>query len=91
MPENESICDPAQLDSISAFVKARCLVQAQEKITAKDLFDAYVIWCDREGCEFMAQRSFGMRLTALGFERRRRGKGKHWWIGIDLTGSQVMA
>ena len=31
LPENESICDPAQLDSISAFVKARCLVQAQEK------------------------------------------------------------
>ena len=39
----------------------------------------------------MAQRSFGMRLTALGFERRRRGKGKHWWMGIDLTESQVMA
>jgi hypothetical protein len=32
-----------------------------------------------------------MRLTALGFERRRRGKGKHWWMGIALTESQVKA
>jgi hypothetical protein len=91
LPENERISDLVQLDSISAFVKARCLVHSQEKIIAKDLFDAYVIWCDREGYDLMAQRSFGMRLTALGFERRRRGKGKHWWIGIDLTESQVMA
>ena len=89
--ENEGISDLAELDSISAFVQARCLVHAQEKIIAKDLFDAYVSWCDRGGYELMAQRSFGMRLTALGFERRRRGKGKHWWMGIDLTESQVMA
>ena len=91
LPENEVIPDLAQLDSISAFVEARCLVHTQEKIIAKDLFDAYVSWCEREGYELMAQRSFGMRLTALGFERRRRGKGKHWWMGIDLTESQVMA
>ena len=90
-PETEVIPDLAQLDSISAFVEARCLVHTQEKIIAKDLFDAYVSWCEREGYELMAQRSFGMRLTALGFERRRRGKGKHWWMGIDLTDSQVMA
>jgi hypothetical protein len=91
LPENEGIPDLAQMDSISAFVEARCLVHAQEKIIAKDLFDAYVSWCDREGYGLMAQRRFGMRLTALGFERRRRGKGKHWWMGIDLTESQVMA
>lgn len=91
LPENEAIADAVQLDSISSFVEARCLVNAEEMIIAKDLYDAYVSWCQRESYELMAQRSFGMRLTALGFERRRRGKGKHWWMGINLTESQVMA
>ncbi|MDA0735144.1 MAG: primase-like DNA-binding domain-containing protein [Chloroflexi bacterium] len=91
LPGNDGISDAVQLDSISSFVEARCLVDAREMIIAKDLYEAYAGWCDREGYELMAQRSFGMRLTAMGFERRRRGKGKHWWMGIDLTESQVMA
>ena len=33
----------------------------------------------------VSQRSFGMQLTAMGFQRRRRGRGKHWWDGIKLA------
>ena len=36
------------------------------------------------GREPLPQRTFGMQLTAQGFQRRRRGKGKHWWTGIGL-------
>ncbi|HEU0020800.1 MAG TPA: primase-like DNA-binding domain-containing protein [Dehalococcoidia bacterium] len=90
-PENDGVSDAGQLDSVSSFVEMRCLVNTPEMIIAKDLYDAYVRWCESEGYEMMAQRSFGMRLTALGFARRRRGKGKHWWVGIDLTEHQVMA
>jgi hypothetical protein len=91
LPENYGVADAVQLDSISSFVEARCLVNDQEMIIARDLYDAYLGWCSREGCQIEAQRSFGMRLTALGFERRRRGKGKHWWMGIALTECQVEA
>jgi len=90
-PEYDEISDAVQLDSISSFVEARCLVEDQGMIIAKDLYDAYLGWCESEGYEIMAQRSFGMRLTAMGFERRRRGKGKHWWMGIDLIERQVLA
>jgi hypothetical protein len=87
--EDDGISDAVQLDSISYFVETRCLVNDQEMIIARDLYDAYQGWCEKEGYQVMAQRSFGMRLTALGFERRRRGKGKHWWMGIALTERQV--
>jgi hypothetical protein len=88
---SDKASDALQLDSIASFVAASCLVNSQEMIIAKDLYEAYVRWCQREGYEIMAQRSFGMRLTALGFERRRRGKGRHWWMGVALTERQVVA
>jgi phage/plasmid-associated DNA primase len=51
---------------------------------AKELYEAYVAWCEQRGLEPLAQRSFGMALTSRGFERRRRGRGKHWWLGVGL-------
>lgn len=74
-------------DSIASFVENRCIVSADKMTIAKELYDAYLAWCREGGYEPVVQRSFGMRLTALGYQRRRRGRGRHWWLGIGLANS----
>ncbi len=72
-------------DSVTAFVADCGVVGSTEMIIATDLYATYQKWCREEGNEPLGQRNFGMRLTALGFERRRRGRGRHWWVGIGLA------
>ena len=82
--------DPAPLpgpfpDSASAFVSARGVVTPQAMIIAGELFSDYLTWCRDTRWEPLSQRSFGMRLTALGFDRKRRARGRHWWVGLELA------
>ena len=72
-------------DPTEGFLKERCVTSPSAMIIAKDLYSAYADWCQSRGQEPLVQRSFGMKLTGMGFQRRRRGRGRHWWIGIKLT------
>ncbi len=72
-------------ESAAAFVSARGVVAPEAMIIAKELYDDYLTWCRETGQEPLPQRSFGMRLTSLGFERKRRARGRHWWIGLGLA------
>ncbi len=72
-------------DSVEGFISTRCQLGESFRSTAKDLYASYVVWCKETEQQPVAQRSFGMRLTGLGLERRRRGRGKHWWEGIRLA------
>ena len=72
------------LADIPAFLSDRCQVGEDAKVIAKGLYLAYRDWCRQRGEEPLAQRSFGMQLTAQGFQRQRRGKGRHWWTGLGL-------
>lgn len=78
-------------DSVETFVNTRCELGERLRSTAKDLYASYVGWCNETGKQPVAQRSFGMRLTSLGLERRRRGRGKHWWEGIRLVDRPELA
>ncbi len=69
---------------VSAFMEETCVVGDEEMVLAGDLFNAYVEWCGEQGAEPVGQRRFGMYLTAAGLERKRRGRGKHWWMGLGL-------
>ena len=72
---------------VSAFVEETCVVGDEEMVLAGDLFNSYVEWCGAQGAEPVGQRRFGMYLTAAGLERKRRGRGKHWWMGVGLKGA----
>ena len=72
-------------DSAAAFVSTRGMVAPDVMIIAKELYSNYLTWCQETGWEPLSQRSFGMRLTRLGFGRKRRGRGHHWWIGLGLA------
>jgi hypothetical protein len=87
LSESESPEARRSSDQVADFVETRCVVSSKELIIAKDLYDAYMDWCQEVSQEPLAQRSFGMRLTTLGFQRRRRGRGRHWWLGVGLKKS----
>jgi hypothetical protein len=70
---------------VARFVDVQCEVGGSNLILAKDLYEGFQTWCRNTGQDDVSQRSFGMQLTAMGFQRRRRGRGKHWWDGIRLV------
>jgi uncharacterized peroxidase-related enzyme len=71
-------------DSLTRFVEDRCVVSPGESSAANALYVAYLRWCDELGQPPLLQRNFGLGLTRLGFNRRRRGGGRHWWLGVGL-------
>jgi hypothetical protein len=70
---------------VAPFIGAQCMAGPEARCTAKELYAGYVDWCRDTGRVPVVQRSFGMGLTKLGFNRRRRGRGRHWWEGIELA------
>ncbi len=74
---------------VARFIAQQCDLGRQNLITAKELYAGFQQWCRERGQDDVSQRSFGMQLTAIGLQRRRRGRGKHWWQGISLSGSTI--
>ena len=70
---------------VDQFVAERCETGSGRRILAGELYEGFAEWCRRDEDRTVSQRSFGMRLTALGLKRKRRGHGKHWWEGIRLA------
>ena len=79
---------PDAADPVGLFVSARCQMGQGFRSLAKDLYASYVDWCGDTDRSPGPQRNFGLRLSSLGLERRRRGRGKHWWEGIKLTANE---
>ena len=67
------------------FIEECCMVEAGQSATARDLYIAYLRWCDDNDHQPLRQRDFGMTLAQLGYRRQRRGRGRHWWTGIGLN------
>ncbi len=77
-----------QDDQVAQFIAEMCSVRTEAQTIAGGLYADYLEWCRETGQTALVQRSFGMRLTQLGFTRRRRGRGRHWWQGIALADSR---
>ncbi|MDA0262927.1 MAG: primase-like DNA-binding domain-containing protein [Chloroflexi bacterium] len=88
--QQETLATPPPAAAVDAavarFVAERCKLGSQNLVIAKDLYADFQEWCRGSGLDDVSQRSFGMQLTAMGLQRRRRGRGKHWWDGIRLSG-----
>ena len=66
------------------FVYQRCSLGSQYSASAKDLYAEFQEWCKETGTYCPSQRGFGMQLTAMGLQRKRRNGGTHWWEGIRI-------
>ncbi len=67
---------------IDHFVADVCATGAEAMSPAGDLYASYARWCLDQGYLAHSQRKFGLELRARGYQRKRRGKGKHWWLGV---------
>ena len=74
----------SSVSDVITYILERCQVGDEHRVIAKGIYQDYASWCHLRGEEPLAQRSFGMQLTAQGFQRQRRGKGRHWWMGLGL-------
>ena len=84
--QDGSIAPDSAGNPIDRFVVERCETGEGNRILAGELYAGFLEWHRNAGQEPISQRAFGMRLTALGLRRKRRGHGKHWWEGIRLAG-----
>ena len=73
-----------EASALPRFIEECCLVEPGQSATARDLYIAYLRWCDDNDHQPLRQRDFGMTLTQLGYCRQRRARGRHWWTGIGL-------
>ena len=67
---------------IEDFVADVCSTGSEVMSLAGDLYASYAQWCLDQGYLAHSQRKFGLELKARGYQRKRRGKGKHWWLGV---------
>ena len=83
---------PEVLLQMSEFTSECCTMSDDQACTARDLYVAYLQWCDLNQHPPALQRNFGLGLRQMGFRRRRRSHGKHWWLGLSVDtedGSQL--
>ena len=86
--------DPKQFPSVDpesavTFVSTQMVTNPDNMVLAKELYSSYITWCELECIKPLTQRSFGIQLTNMGFSRKRRGKGHHWWTGLKLDDHQA--
>ncbi len=74
---------------LAGFLEARCTLVPDSYTIAAELYQNYLGWCEDAGQHPLVQRSFGIQLTKLGFTRKRRGRGRHWWKGLESVKSSV--
>ena len=72
---------------LAGFLEARCVLGPDSYTIASELYRNYLGWCEDTGQQALVQRSFGIQLTRLGFTRKRRGRGRHWWKGLEADKS----
>jgi putative DNA primase/helicase len=74
----------SEMDILGSFLAESCVQRPTSTATAKQLYFAYVQWCEGNGEHPLGQRNFGMRLSERGFDRRRGTGNVHIWHGIGL-------
>ncbi len=72
---------------IGRFVEECCETADKHAATARELYIAYLRWCDEHDQKPLRQRDFGINLSEMGFVRQRKARGRHWWISIALSGN----
>lgn len=76
-----------EMGAVDDFVANACATGSRAMALAGELYTSYARWCLDNGYLAHSQRKFGLELTARGYERKRRGKGKHWWMGVQCLES----
>ncbi len=74
---------------VAAFVRAECVVGPGRRVWVENLYDAWKLWCEREGRTLVStKQAFGRDLAAAvsGISRRRGTSDMPFYEGIELKG-----
>lgn len=73
----------AEMDDLGNFLLDRCEQESRHMVYNKNLFAAYLDWCDAEGLKALSQKTFTLYMKERGFMNRTTNKGKIW-LGLKL-------
>lgn len=77
---------PPAEGSVGLFVRAGCAAGEDLKADARDLYEAYVRWCQAGGLTPVSRGAFGRAMKRLGVLTSRHGRsGRVFYRGIGLT------
>jgi putative DNA primase/helicase len=71
-------------DVFAAWLDECCVVQANTKHAAGDLYANYKRWAAGNAERELTQTEFGKRMAARGFEKTRGHGGLRLWVGVTL-------
>jgi putative DNA primase/helicase len=74
----------AEMDTLGKFLEEKCSINKRADAAAKDLYAAYLQWCEGNGERGVTQRVFSVRLIEKGFQNQRTRAG-YVWLGIGLN------
>jgi phage/plasmid-associated DNA primase len=77
----------AHNDFLNDFLKEMCVVDPDEKVPVKAVWDAYKDWCEGQGEEPAQGRTFNHMMEERGYERKQArvyGVSGKAWTGIRL-------
>jgi phage/plasmid-associated DNA primase len=82
-----------EMDTLASFLDEACVVGADYRVLAEQLYQRYAMWCDKSGERKDPKKAFVARLGERGFVRRREtagvNKGRYIWLGIGfLSGDE---
>jgi putative DNA primase/helicase len=65
----------AEMDVLGAFLRDCCEEKEYVSVPVKELYEAYLRWCEDTGCDAVSKKTFSERLRDRGFAITRRGHG----------------
>jgi putative DNA primase/helicase len=73
----------SEMDTFGGFVADCCVEMAGELATAKELYEAYQVWCEANAERPRSKKALAMGLRERGFESARTKKARGW-AGLRL-------
>lgn len=75
-------------DALGGFLAACCEINPLSEATSKELYEAYLRYCETNNDEPLKQKSFSHQLGERGFEQGRT-KRQRFWSGVRLRSNQT--
>lgn len=74
-----------EMDILGGFLAECCVCAPQATTSAKDLYNAYLTWCEENKERPLSQRNFGIKLGERGTFERYMSTGRCYWRNIGLV------